>query len=941
VRLSADRVSRLIAVTGEPGIGKTRLLREFAALTEAAGTTVCWGRATEFERHVPFEVFVNALDDYVGAADPQRLAQLSDDERALLGEVFPALRTGRAGPVGLVDVERHRLYRAVRALLEAIVPASGLVVVLDDVHWADDASIELCEHLLRHPPRGRLVLVVAFRPRQVGPRLAAAIQLATAHGQAETIELGPLPFDEVTALFRDDLKGSARRSLYEESGGNPFYLEALLRRPLGTAPAGSDGRRAPDLALLALAAELDALDPGVQRVAHAAAVAGDVFEPELTAEIAGQDPATILAALDELIRRDLIRPSAHPGRFEFRHPLVRQAAYEAAGAGWRVGAHGRAAAALGQRSAPPAQRAHHVERSGRPGDSDAIGVLSDAAIGAMNSAPATAVHWLRAALRLLPGTAEHATRRLILLGLLAKGLGVTGRLEESRDMLHEVVRLLPADVAEQRAQVIGFTAMIEQLLGRHAESRALLENELRSVAGRNEAAAVILKIRLAAAGLLGGDFSADRRWAEEALAHARRVGDPALTAAALGLCAAATPLTGADGDPGSERLHEAAASVDALVDGDLMRHLEAAVWLGWAEMYAGRLHDGVRHLERAIGLARQTGQTHLVTYILMSLGSTYGLLGRLAEASACFTDALETALLTGSHELRTMALTQQCWISSWRGDTDTAVLLGEQAVESAARIQGWYSLIARAMLLQARVYRGDAELGLEAFIEAAGGSELPAIKTMARPSIFELLSMAESARGRPERAKEWADRALAESGGPDVPAPTVFAAFARLAQANATLSADPSAAARWGSEAARAFTEFGDPVDAGRAHLLAGRAYSALRDPEGAREQFDQARILFEASGAGYYLAQLDRFGVRAGRRSGAAESEPGAQLTSRELEIARLVATGLTNRQIAERLFLSPRTVETHLGRLYAKLGVSTRAAVAHALDWIERPPG
>jgi DNA-binding CsgD family transcriptional regulator len=241
------------------------------------------------------------------------------------------------------------------------------------------------------------------------------------------------------------------------------------------------------------------------------------------------------------------------------------------------------------------------------------------------------------------------------------------------------------------------------------------------------------------------------------------------------------------------------------------------------------------------------------------------------------------------------------------------------------------------------VYRGDAELELEAFIEASGGSELPAIKTMARPSIFELLSMAEAGRGRPERAKEWADRALTESGGPDIPAATVFAAFAWLAQANATLSTDPAAAARWGSEAARAFTEFGDRVDAGRAHLLAGRAYSALRDPDAAREQFDQARTLLEASGAGYYLAQLDRLGGRAARRSGPVAATAGdlgeAQLTSRELEIARLVATGLTNRQIAERLYLSPRTVETHLGRLYAKLGVSTRAAVAHALDWIEQP--
>jgi tetratricopeptide (TPR) repeat protein len=228
--------------------------------------------------------------------------------------------------------------------------------------------------------------------------------------------------------------------------------------------------------------------------------------------------------------------------------------------------------------------AQHVERAGQLGDRAAVDVLTEAAAGAMHTAPASAVHWLRAALRLLADSPDAALTRLGLLLLLARALGVTGRLAESRDALHEVLRLLPSEPAEQRAQALGFTAMVEQLLGRHAEARALLESELRLVEGRDAAAAVILKIRLASAGLLGGDFMADRRWVAEALADAREVGDPALLAAALGLCAAATALTEPDG---AARIWEAAESVDALVDGELARHLEGAVWLGWAEMYAG------------------------------------------------------------------------------------------------------------------------------------------------------------------------------------------------------------------------------------------------------------------------------------------------------------------------------------------------------------------
>ncbi len=312
-------------VLGEPGIGKSRLLREFAGAAAADGWVARWGRATEFERHVPFGVFTEALDGAVLAVDPHRLASLGTDRIGMIAAALPGLSAlSDAGATATLDIERHRLYAAVRSLLELIAERVGTILVLDDMHWADDGSIELCEYLLRHPPRGRLALALAFRPRQVNPRLAAALDAGADRQRAEVIEIGPLAFEDAAALMPAHLGRSTRQRLYRASGGNPFYLEALARHGGAagpTVPSSADGVVHPLPVRSALAAELAALDPVQRLVVHAAAVVGDVFEPDLAAEVAGVDLDAALAAVDGLVDRDLVRPDS-AGCFRFRHPLV-------------------------------------------------------------------------------------------------------------------------------------------------------------------------------------------------------------------------------------------------------------------------------------------------------------------------------------------------------------------------------------------------------------------------------------------------------------------------------------------------------------------------------------------------------------------------------------------------------------------------------------------
>jgi len=119
-------------------------------------------------------------------------------------------------------VERHRLYHAVRVLVEELAVPGGLVLVLDDMHWVDQASVELLTYFLGHPPQAPVLLVLAYRPRQVSVRLAAALTEAIRDLLAERVELGPLTIEEAGELLRSSIRRTQRQALYEASGGNPF-----------------------------------------------------------------------------------------------------------------------------------------------------------------------------------------------------------------------------------------------------------------------------------------------------------------------------------------------------------------------------------------------------------------------------------------------------------------------------------------------------------------------------------------------------------------------------------------------------------------------------------------------------------------------------------------------------------------------------------------------
>ena len=371
-----------LEISGEPGIGKTRLLAELARAADQRGHLVLSGAASELEADLPFCVFVDALDEYVHGLEPHRIEELGAEAQAGLAHVLPSLAPLSPGPP---QAERHRVHGAVRALLEQLAERTPLVLLLDDLHWADSGSLELLGALLRRPPSANVLLAMAMRPRQVPPLLAAALERARPGGALARLDLLALSEAEARDLLGKAVDEETARRLYADSGGNPFYLEQLARH---TGSGGANGAAGalgaldvPPAVAASLAEELALLDPVTRRVLEGAAVAGDPFEPELAAAAAGMTDVEAIGALDELLERDLVRHTDVPRRFRFRHPLVRGAVYAAAPGGWRLGAHERCADALAARGSPAASRAHHVEYAARHGDAEAIALLAEAGPG--------------------------------------------------------------------------------------------------------------------------------------------------------------------------------------------------------------------------------------------------------------------------------------------------------------------------------------------------------------------------------------------------------------------------------------------------------------------------------------------------------------------------------------------------------------------------------
>ena len=906
----------VVVIEGEPGIGKSRLLEYLTVCAEESGATVVGARASEFERDLPYAVWTEALDGHLEALGARRVKNLGLADPDALAELLPALDAD--APVG----DRSRTPRALRDLLERLAVTRPLVLWIDDVQWSDPPSVEALAAVVRRPPNARVLFAIASREGELPEPLALALSGAN--------DVLSLPLSPLTESEAAELIGSAATAIYPQTGGNPFYLEQVARASsLPEAPGAKLGGGVPPAVAIALAAELATLGPNARLILEAGAVAGDPFDLDLAMAVADLSELDALDALDELLVHALLRAAPAPRRFVFRHPVVRNAVYEATAPGWRLGAHGRAARALKERGGSLAQRAHHVEFAAGAGDQEAIALLNDAATSLLASAPASSARFLSAALRLLPDNHEESEHRARLQTQLADAQAAAGDPKSARQTLIDALQIAEAD---QRLALTIELANQERWISGYEDARRRLQVVLADLPAEPSLDRVRLRFALALAALHASELDEAHAQASEAFDDARAIGgevpeQPGLACGALS-CSALALASAGDGDA-MRRLEQSTAALERLTAEQLVRRLPAFWMHGRAHRVLGHFEAAVADLTRGAELAKQTGRERIV--LLLTIESVAPLieLGRLAEATAAAEDGLERASVFGNPRLllwATNAMTRACLAT---GDVTEALrhAEGQPTVETdfhSAAEPGWCHALARAAT-------GNRERAV-ALMADAFGPELQAVLPADRPAAAADLLEIQLACGDVAAA----ERTLALCEESATRNASAWAkAISDLARARVMLA---KGQAREAIEAATAAHEIATdaPLFAARAQLVLGHALADGRRGV-AVNTLIEAEAEFDRFGAQRQRAETVRELRKLGHRiirPAQAGADPVDPLTAREREIAELVAAGQTNREIAEQLVLSTRTIDAHLRNIYAKLGIRSRVELARTTD-------
>jgi len=925
-----------VAIVGRAGVGKTRLLREVRRHAELAGFTVLSACGGELERGFPHGVVRQLFEPALARSAASERAELLDGAAALAAPALDMAAAGVTAPSGgdRAFAVAHGLYW----LAANLASRAPVAVCVDDAHWSDEQSVQWLGYLASRLDGLPLVLFMGARPAE-----AAGDALPRLLGDSRTHVLEPAALSaEAVATLVEVRAGQAAEPVFcaachRATGGNPFLLEELLRTVAadGQQPDAAGADRVPELGARAVARAIQArvarLPEDAGRLAEAVAILGGEVALRHAAGLARLTLARAAEHADALAAADVLRP----GRpLEFVHPIVRHAAYTSMAAGARARGHARAARLLEKDGAVPEVVAEHLVHADPAGDPSAVAALRRAAESALRrGASEAAVRYLNRSLAEPPAADERAG---VLLALGSAELrsgpaaeagrpAARGEPPDQPAILHlrEAHRLL-TDPGEQAAAA---RALGDALLAtdRYAEAVDVFSSAAEALGERDAAAAQQLEAHLTFAG-----------WLEEStcrtiVSRLERGPPPSQATSAgrllLGVLAAQRTLAGA-GVEEVVALAEAALPTGEILCSDVTPHASNHVGLAlmWAERY-----------ERAADL-----------------------FGRmLAEGRA-----------TGDLRATQMALCFRAHVAYRRGDVAEAEADAEEAL-ALATAEGWRIGIpvTRAAVALARLERGDAAAAEEVLLAAQPDSREPDSGYWGWICFLDARARARMALGRPHEALVdflAAGRRLAAWG----PAGTAFLPW-RAGAALALAALDEHAAARRRADEEVALARaFGAPGALG----VALRAAGLVAPPSEAGDLLAEAVAALERSASRLELARaltdhgaaLRRAGERHAARhqlrrgldlahrcgaralAGAAHEEllaTGARprrvamsgvdaLTASERRVAAMAARGLGNRQIAQALFVTQRTIETHLSRTYQKLAIHSRAELARAFQ-------
>ncbi len=953
-------------VGGEAGVGESRLVNEFAAQAASqSGFRVLTGQCVELGAEgLPLAPLVDALRTLTRGSKPEALTEVLGQAGTGLARLLPELGLVSAHDQPPGDLQKAHLLEMVLGLLHRLSDLRPVLFVIEDLHWADQSTLDLIAFLARSLRESRVLLVATYRSDELHRRhplrpLLTGWERTRSIGR---IELRRFERDEVTAQLAAILGAEpapdVAEVVFDRSGGNAYLVEELA----GAVHADGDSADLPPSLKDVLLSRADALSSGAQRLLRVASVAGRTVPERLLAEVAGIGEAEFFTGLRETVDSHLLLVDPSGQGYAFRHALTRDAVYEDMLPGERVRLHAAYGAALasdpalvGDKARLPAALAYHWYAA-----LDLPRALTAAIEAAKHAtiayAPAEALRYLERAQEIWPQVADAPQRTGIdqveVSRLAADAAYRFGALDRAQSLLADALAELPAGAEPaRRALLLERYALAQREAGRpDAAIRSLRQALALLPADQPSRARSVVLAALAATQMRGAEMVEAAEVAGRAIAAAQAAGASDVEAdAAITLGCASSYLGQAEAGLGP-----LSSGVRLALDLDIpFTALRGYINLSDVQELLGRHLDAARTASEGLELAERMGMARtLGSYLVGNQAEPLLRLGRWAEADRLTARALgwqpEGVFSATLHQLRSE-------LAAMRGRYDEAV----RELRDARRVLGqttdiqftqpmWY---AEALI---ELGRGDLLAAREAVTTGLADAELPESARFVWPVLW--LGM----RVEADEATRCRDRRE------DVP-PEVAERCAALARIAAQL-ASPAASshgyrALLGAEHRRAGT---DDAGAWAAAVAAWQqadepyplAYALLRLAEahgetGAREQaaeaVRQAHALAERIGAAPVAAEAAAFARRvrlsldqaAIGEHDSAQPQPADELarfglTEREREVLLLLAAGRSNPEIARALFISAKTASVHVSNILAKLGVSGRveaAAVAHRL--------
>ena len=893
-----DGVGGVVVIEGPPGIGKTKLLTAFRMQADAAGVRPLFGESFEYQQAVPFApLFMATLraQPPIGDAEALRRVDHADSRYWVL----------------------HHLQEAVGAAASQ----APLAIMLDDIHWADNSTLLALQSMTAGLADTRVLWVLSSRTCARPPAVDDTLRVLRDQG-ACFMRLGALSSEAVATIVQDAVSASADVSLLTlaaRTRGNPFLLTELIhglheedRIRVERGRATVTGDAMPQRLTVTMQQRLDLLSAEARHVVQVASVLPDRFSADLLATLLERRPVGLISALEEAVRADLLADDGD--RLRFRHGLLRQATRESLPGPLRRAMERQAATVLLESGAAPGEVAAQLARSAEVGDKIAIDALRRAAQSA-GSDPSTAADLSRRALELLPR--DDPARGCVIAETVLL-LNRATRYEEAQRLA--TTALSEALSADDEAQVrLGLSSSLTNPPGRRAqENRRALQ-----LAPVNDVTRARHRGWLAFNLMMDGQSSEVREAANAAMAAAAETDDKACR------LLAEIALANQDCAEGhTQRAVERLQSFDPLVHGGNLTVVEQAAAIHRTNLLitVGLLDDAAAAVAEGLHAASRYRNGMALQHFTQIKGLLHLAAGQLSAAREVIESLPAAARMRWTRIGCQLGMVTLARVAAHTGDRE---LLRQINIEARDACQSGGPAVRReglAALAHLAWDRGD--------IEEAGrrlGPDFSLLLTPMWPVDLDHIALAarvaDASADAELRARVLSAVDILDSDKPTAP---LFNAIAQ--HARAILSHDVDALV----DATSLLGSSPRPLLHAAAAEDTGRVL-AQTDPCNAVEALNSAFEAFTACGA---TADAHRVGrelrkLGVSRRVARPRAKAGLDsLTDTELKVAHLVAVGSTNRAVAQHLYISPHTVNTHLRNVFAKLGINSRADLSHLIN-------